>query len=73
MHGKIERKIIHNCSLVQTFNGEWYWQYLKSNNDDLIATVRAENLAQALAAVSANHAPPEHTTRSQTANVKDEK
>ena len=73
MHGKFGRKPICICSLVQTFKGEWYWQCVEGNGDDLIATVRAENLAQALAAVSANHAPPENTSRSQTANVKDEK
>ena len=73
MHGKFERKTIHICSLAQAFNGSWYWQCLLGNDDDLIATVRAENLAQALAAASANQAPPEYTSRSQTDNVKDEK
>ena len=33
---------------MQSFNGEGYWLCLEGNDDDLIATVRAENLAQAL-------------------------
>ena len=43
------RTIIYICFLVRSFNGEWYWQCGEGNDEDLIATVRAENLVQALA------------------------